>query len=150
MPQTHTLDSEPGSKSTMHYLYQAVCCVLLCVIMHIYNPPVSLPIAIRRGLPSRRPFFPDSLLGEIFRNFANRLHSTRSIERYLEFGVKATLTPSPRDLFLISGNRMGCTCTGWLASQSDRMFMTYKVVHIEGMDVDFCFHKKIFKYVTIS
>ena len=32
--------------------------------------------------------------------------------------------------------------TGWLTSQSDLMFMTYKVVHIEGMDVDFCFHKK--------
>ena len=37
------------------------------------------------GLPSRRPFFPDSLLGEIFRNFANRLHSTMSIERYREY-----------------------------------------------------------------
>ena len=32
--------------------------------------------------------------------------------------------------------------TGWLASQSDLMFMTSKMVHIEGMDVDFCFHKK--------
>ena len=50
------------------------------------------------------------------------------------------LTPSARELFLIGGNRMGCT--GWLASQSDLTFMTYKVVYIEGMDVDFCFHKK--------
>ena len=32
--------------------------------------------------------------------------------------------------------------TGWLASQSDLTFMTYKVVYIEGMDVEFCFHKK--------
>ena len=37
------------------------------------------------------------------------------------------------------------SCTGWLASQSDLMFMTYKVVHIEGMDVEFCFHKKNIK-----
>ena len=42
--------------------------------------------------------------------------------------------------FFICGNRMGYT--GWLASQSDLMFMTYKGVHIEGMDVDFCFHKQ--------
>ena len=35
--------------------------------------------------PSRRSFFPGSLLGEIFRNFANRLHSTMSIERYFEY-----------------------------------------------------------------
>ena len=45
-----------------------------------------------------------------------------------------------RELFLICDFQMGST--GQLASQSDLMFMTYKVVHIEGMDVDFCFHKK--------
>ena len=42
--------------------------------------------------------------------------------------------------FLIGDFRMYYTYR--LASQSDLMFMTYKVVHIEGMDVDFCFHKK--------
>ena len=33
-------------------------------------------------IPSRRCFFLDSLLGETFRNFGNRLHSTRRIGRY--------------------------------------------------------------------
>jgi hypothetical protein len=34
--------------------------------------------------PSRRYFFAESLLGENFRNFTNRLHSTWSIGRYPE------------------------------------------------------------------
>ena len=45
-----------------------------------------------------------------------------------------SLTSFPGELFFL-------IYTYRLASQADLMDTIYKVVHIEGIDVDFCFHK---------
>ena len=54
-------------------------------MVSLEGPKPGLPYGrVAHHTASRRAFFLDSLLGENFRNFGNRLHSTRSIERYLE------------------------------------------------------------------
>jgi hypothetical protein len=89
-----------------------------------------------RGLEAPVPMLPAPCLDPP----AGEISDHSGINTKTGVSVRSLLTTSAREFFLIGGNRMGYT--GRLASQSDLMFMTYKVVHIEGMDVEFCFHKK--------